>query len=603
MMHRLLWGALEKGYLSSPLSSRRLSLRAGPGSRVILSTRMLQELRIENLALIDALRLDLSGRAHGLTVLTGETGAGKSIILQALHLLAGGKGAATWIRSDREQAVVEALFSLAATQQEVADLLAEQGIAQGGECIVRRIVQQNGRSRFYVNDRLVTAGLVEALAENLVSIASQHDHQQLLAPRRHLDFLDSFGELWAERRAFAELYRRWRELAGRLAELRQAEADKELRREMLGHALVEIDGAAPVAGEDEALHEERRRLKSSGVLLELVGGSLELLRANLLEHLPAIRRDMEQAAALDKGLQELAGRVTSACYEVADLELGLRDYLDNIPRDEERLAQINERLALLKGLQRKYGATLEEVIAYGNKARAELAVLDSLEEEIGRLARETAALEREVVAAAGALSLARQRAADQLQAAMQSELASLSFMQAEFSVAINGPEAADPAAVHASGWDQVEFLFSANPGEPAKPLAKIASGGELSRLMLALKCLLARRDQVATVIFDEVDAGIGGKAAEAVARKIVELAGHHQVLCITHLPQIAAWADTHFMVSKTVRDGRTVSAITALAPEERVLELARMLGGTSLTPQTIAFARELIAGRTSAPLT
>jgi DNA repair protein RecN (Recombination protein N) len=558
---------------------------------------MLLELRIENLALIDALRLDFTDRGHGLTVLTGETGAGKSIILQALHLLAGGKGAASWIRSDQERAVVEALFSVPEGQADTASLLAEQEIAHDGECIIRRIVQQNGRSRFYVNDRLVTSALVEELTENLVNIASQHDHQQLLVARHHLGFLDSFGELWGSRQEFAGLYRRWRHLAGRLRELRQAEADKERRRELLTFALGEIEAAAPVPGEDEALADERTRLKSSGTLLELTGRCLELLQSSMLEHLTVIRKDMEYAASLDKGLQNLAERISSACYEVADLELGLRDYLDSIPRDQERLEAINERLALLKGLQRKYGSTLEEVVAHGRKAREDLADLDSLEQEIADASRELAVLDKAVFAGAEALSRARRVAADQLQAAMQQELASLSFSQAVFAVAIKSPPAPDADAVQASGWDQVEFLFSANPGEPAKPLARIASGGELSRLMLALKCLLARRDQVETVIFDEVDAGIGGQAAEAVARKIVELAGHHQVICITHLPQIAAWADAHFMVSKSVVDGRTVSAISPLVSEERVLELARMLGGTTLTPQTIAYARELVAGK------
>lgn len=366
---------------------------------------------------------------------------------------------------------------------------------------------------------------------------------------------------------------------------------------MLTFALDEIEAAAPVPGEDEALLEERTLLKSSGTLVELTGRCLELLQSNMLEHLTEIRKDMEHAASLDKGLQNLSERIGSACYEVADLELCLRDYLESIPRDQDRLEEINERLALLKGLQRKYGSTLEEVVAHGRKAREELAALDSLEQEIADVSRELSALEKEVNAGAESLSLARRGAADQLQAAMQQELASLSFPQAVFAVSIKSPSGPDSDTIQASGWDQVEFLFSANPGEPAKPLARIASGGELSRLMLAMKCLLARRDQVETVIFDEVDAGIGGKAAEAVARKIVELSAHHQVICITHLPQIAAWADAHFMVSKSVVGGRTVSAITALVPEERVLELARMLGGTSRTPQTIAFARELVAGK------
>ncbi|GAB4344684.1 MAG: DNA repair protein RecN [Desulfobulbaceae bacterium] len=554
---------------------------------------MLLELRIENMALIDRLELALD-EGGGLLVLTGETGAGKSIILQAIHLLAGDRGAASWIRTDREQAVVEALFSIRPDHEELRDMLRENGIEDGDECVVRRVFNRNGRSRFSVNGRLVTAGMVGRLMENLVSIASQHDHQQLLSPRRHLDFLDTYGELWELRREFSRLFSKWQQLSRERDDLRAREEDKEQRRDFLTFQVREIEAAGTHPGEDEELVEERNRLKSSSTLNELAGNSLRLLRDGMLDNLVEIRRNMEQVGAIDKSAAELAERIVSACYEVEDLELALRDYLQNIPDDSSRLDAISERLTLLRQLQRKYGPTLEDVLAHGERAAAELASLEDMDREIDRLEKEVAAVREEMMVRAGELSAGRRRAAELLGEAMQDELRDLCFTRAAFEVAVTGKGDGNPEDLQATGMDEVTFLFSANPGEPVKPLARIASGGELSRLMLALKCLLARRDQVETVVFDEVDAGIGGKAAEAVARKIEELAGHHQVFCITHLPQIAARADHHFMVAKLVDGGRTVSTIRRLDGDDRVMELARMLGGENLTSRTIAYARELV---------
>lgn len=555
---------------------------------------MLLELRIENMALIDSLQLDFAGRGSGLAVFTGETGAGKSIILQAIHLLAGGRGASSCIRGDCNRAVVEAFFAVGENQPEVLGLLREHGIEYNGGCIVRRVFTRNGRSRFYVNDRLVTSRLAGALTENLVNIASQHDHQQLLVARRHLDFLDSFGELWEQRLEFGRIYGRWQDLLSKLHELRQQEQDKEQRRDFLGYQLREIREAEISPGEDTELVHERDRLKSSATLADLAGRSHELIYTKVLEHLPLIRKNMEQVAALDGSASELAERIGSACFEVEDLELALREYRDAIPRDSSRLEDINERLGVLKQLQRKYGQSLEEVAAFADRAEQELASLDSVERELVLVAGEIEKLSTTALAKAAELSRARRRAAKKLSTAMRQELASLSFPQAVFEVVVSDSPGKGMEALHPTGRELVEFFFSANPGEPAQPLVKVASGGELSRLMLAMKCLLARRDQVDTVIFDEVDAGIGGKAAEAVARKIGELSGHHQVLCITHLPQIAARAAEHFMVAKNVHDGRTLTAITSLDAEERVMELARMLGGDSLTRQTLAYARELL---------
>jgi len=563
---------------------------------------MLLELRIENMALIDQLQLDFTGSNNGLVVFTGETGAGKSIILQAIHLLAGGRGASSWIRSDCDKATLEALFSVSEDQEEIRFLLQENGIDSFDECIIRRVLHRNGRSRFYVNNRLVTAGLVSELTENLVNIASQHDHQQLLVARRHLDLLDSFGDLWDRRQEFAGFFTDWQDVSGQLAELQRKEVDKEQRRDFLGYQLAEIEAAELVPGEDEQLSEERNRLKSSSTLAELAGNSLQLLRVGMLENLSDIRRNMEQASVLDKSVQELAERITSACYEVEDLEISLRDYLQSLPNDSSRLAVINERLSLIKQLQRKYGPSLEDIIAHGVKAAEELASLDSMEKEIDRLEKEVTEKNSIVLSKARELSARRKTIGKRLSKAMQQELGDLSFPQSVFEVFFESSSNSGVDKLQVNGMDNVEFLFSANPGEPVKPLVKIASGGELSRLMLAMKCLLARRDKVETVIFDEVDAGIGGKAAEAVAKKIQELSSHHQVVCITHLPQIAACAEEHFMVAKHVDDGRTISTITQLDVEDRVMELARMLGGENLTHQTIAYARELVEFKSSGPV-
>ncbi|BCO09712.1 DNA repair protein RecN [Desulfolithobacter dissulfuricans] len=551
---------------------------------------MLQELHIENLALIDSLHLDFSGQDTGLIVFTGETGAGKSIILQALHLLTGGRGSATWIRSNCDRAVIEACFLLGSEQQESLELLRKHGLENDGECIIRRILSRTGRSRVYVNDHLVTAKLAGRLATNLVSIASQHDHQELLSSRRHLDFLDSFGELWPERQEFASLYARWQQLARSLRILQEKEQDKEQRRDFLAFQLREIQEVDPTPGEDEELSLERDRLKSSTTLATLAAKSHELLHGRLIEHLAEIRKNMEQVASLDESARELSERITTACYEVKDLESALRDYRDTIPMDPGRLEEINGRLAALKTLQRKYGPTLEEVLEFAVRAEEELQTLDSMEQELARLEKELEVLSSELRSRAAQLTRKRQKAAASLKKAMERELSSLSFPQALFSAAVES----DAENIQATGQDQVTFLFSANPGEEPKPLVKVVSGGELSRLMLAMKCLLARRDQVETVVFDEVDAGIGGKAAEAVAGKISELAGHHQVFCITHLPQIAAYATAHYLVEKQVLEGRTSTSIRMLDGDSRVLELARMLGGNSLTDQTMAFARDLI---------
>ncbi len=566
---------------------------------------MLRELRIENLALIDALHLEFPGKsekpdsdASGLIVLTGETGSGKSIILQALHLLTGGRGSAAWIRSDCDRAEIEALFEVDDDQQQVRERLRELDLENGNSVIIRRIFSRTGRSRIYINSRMATARLAAELTRNLINIAGQHEHQQLLDPRRHLDFIDSVGELWQQRHEFSSLYRRWRLLVDEMDELQRSEREKEQRRDFLEFQVREIREVDIRPEEDGSLAEERDRLKAADTLISLAARSHDLLGGAVRDNLVQVLKNLEQAEIHDRKVRELSSRAASLCFESEDLAAAIRDYRDSLPLDSGRLDEIGHRLTQLRQLQRKYGPTLEEVIDFAQNAEKELSRLENMEQQLERLAEKRQGLEQELLKAAEALSEKRRRVAGRLSRLLQDELRSLQFMQARFEVWFkNDNHRREMADLQASGGDQVEFMFSANPGEELKPLSRVVSGGELSRLMLAMKCLLARRDQVETVVFDEVDAGISGKAAEAVAEKIRELAGHHQVFCITHLPQIAALADQHFRVGKQVRSGRTRTMISRLKGEERVAELAVMLAGESVTSQTTAYARELLDRR------
>ena len=557
---------------------------------------MLHELRIHSLALIDELHLDLSSRHCGLTVLTGETGAGKSIILQAVNLLTGGRGASTWVRSDRDQAIIEAIFTLAASNQAAQLLLEEHGLQDeaGGQCLIRRLLHKDGRSRLFVNDQGVTAKLAAELSSHLVNIASQHDQQQLLNARSHLDFLDSYGELWELRQSYRADYQRWRQAAETLKTLREREAGKEQQHEFLRLQVEEIAKIKPQPQEDEALIRERDQLKASEMLLQSVGAAERQLNA-AQGLLVEIKKKLDQAVLLDTELSPLAERVTATGFELEDMAALSAKYLADLPTDTSRLELIAGRLADLKQLQRKHGPALEDVLRFAEKAAQELELLDNMEEQIRRAEKEAAKLLHQAEQSAGALSQARAAAGERMAVQMEAELASLNFSQASFVVGLQSNDAKKGENLRSNGLDEVEFLFSANPGEPPKPLSRIVSGGELSRMMLAMKCLLARRDEVETVIFDEVDAGIGGQTAEAVAAKISELAGHHQVICITHLPQIAARADLHFKVEKQVKQGRTSTGISLLDEEARRAELARMLDGERASAQTHAYVRELMA--------
>lgn len=555
---------------------------------------MLCELRINNLALIRSLELSFDESPEGgLIVMTGETGAGKSIMLRAIHLLTGRRASADWIRNGSDSCTIEALFEINSQNTLLLSRLEEAGFGSEPTVIIKRVINRNGRSKLYVNGSLATVKMVSELTADMLSVASQHDHQQLLQPALHLDFLDTYGDLWSDRHELTTLFSHWQERREALTDLKKQEQDKEQRRDFLSFQLEEIDQAEIVAGEDEELAVEKKRLKSADVLIKLSQESYYLLSTEILDSMSTLRRNLEQLVAHDPQAEKLAEEIGGYTFQAEDYAAELRHYRDGLESNPIRLEQVSERLNIIHGLKRKYGESLEVVLEFAEKARRELTQIDNMDREIEELEQEVAALEATLTKAATVLMKSRKEVAVSMEEAMGRELVSLAFNQSGFEVHWQDIELT-PETLRATGWDRIEFFFSANPGEPPRQLAKVASGGELSRLMLAMKCLLAKRDMVDTVIFDEVDSGIGGEAAEAVARKIKELATHHQVFCITHLPQIAARGNLHYQVSKVVEEGRTQSSVVRLSNSHRVQELARMLAGDSATDQTQAWARELL---------
>ena len=556
---------------------------------------MLSELRIENLALIESLHLQFDqGENCGLVVMTGETGAGKSIMLRAIHLLSGGRGSSSWIRNGADACQVEALFELNPEHESLLEKLENCGFGKDTSVVIKRIISASGRSRQYVNGSLATAKTVAELTSDMLNVASQHDHQQLLQASLHLDFVDTLGDLWQQRHVLAGIFRDWQEKKAELAKLRKQEQEKEQRRDFIKFQVDEIRDAAPEPREDALLATEKKRLKNGEALIKLSQESYRLLNFDLAGGLTQLRQNLEQLRSLDPDITQLAEDISGFTFLAEDYTRELRIYKDSLETDPFRLDQVNERLDLLQQLKRKYGDSLEQILEFAVNGEVELRHLNNMDKEIAALQAEVEAIEKKMCGLAEKLSQKRIKTGQKMEKAMASELSSLAFAEARFVVKWQNVEHI-PENMKINGWDKGEFFFSANLGEEVRPLAKVASGGELSRLMLAMKCLLARKDMVETVIFDEVDAGIGGEAAEAVARKIQELAVHHQVFCITHLPQIAARGTLHFQVSKTVDDGRTQTAVVPLSSKLRVQEMVRMLAGDSATEQTRAWAEELLA--------
>ena len=576
---------------------------------------MLTDISIKNLAIIDELGLTL---APGFNVLTGETGAGKSIIIDAVSLLLGGRADGTLIRSGCDAAIVEGNFLLASElQAELRPLLEQEGLdepAQPERLALARELRANGRNVCRVNGRSVALAMLREIGARLVDIHGQSEHLSLLQVRSHLQLLDRFGGLAAERAALAAVVRKLEAARRELADLIEGARQAAQRTDLLNFQVKEIGAARLKADEEAGLLEERTRLANAERLAELAtlaaeaasegvegdagqkSSAADLLRTAVQALERLVRIDASRTAQLEVG--------RSLAEQTAEWGRDVSAYRDGIEFNPKRLQAVEERLHLLQDLQRKYGASIEAVLAHAALAAAELLRISNTDERVAHLRTEEAALLAQVGALGSALSAKRSVAGKRLSALVMAELNDLQMSGGKFAAAMQMTDDAHGAPIEGgrcvafdhSGIDALEFMISPNPGEPLKPLVKIASGGETARLMLALKGVLAQADQTPTLIFDEIDQGLGGRVGHVVGQKLWQLATAHQVLCITHLPQLAGFGDAHFRVEKQVRGRRTVTSAATLPAEARLVELAEMLGGDSAANrQSAAELLELVA--------
>ncbi len=558
---------------------------------------MLRDLSVRNFAIVEDVALELE---PGFTVLTGETGAGKSILLDALSLLSGGRISAEMIRHDSGKMSVAARFE---TSNAAREILVEAGISAEGDVLVRREMGPDGRGRAFINDEPATARTVSRLGEALLTIHGQGGERRLLDPEAALDILDDSAGL----RPLVERVSRIASGLGaaerRKAELEASRRDRDRLLDRYRFEIREIEGADLDGTDEDALAGERNRLLHADRIRQLGETAVAALseeEGSAADRLGAAYRALSDLARIDPALSDAERECAELKTRVADLAATARDAAASIESDPERLAALEDRLEKLSRLKRKYGAGVAEILAYRDRAAGEEAALSNLDDSLEQLDRECARARDEYMTAARDLSAKRIEAGRQLSAAVRRELSELAMEKAKFRIALS--ERAE--AVTPRGLDEAEILFTANPGEPERPLSKVASGGELSRVQLAIESACLRRDKAGgrTLIFDEVDAGVGGRVAEVVGRKLKALAARDQVLCVTHVPQIAALADRHFRALKSVAGGRTRATVEALSGEERNEEIARMLAGEVVTASARNHARELLktTGKTAA---
>ena len=572
---------------------------------------MLLQLALRNLVLIQQLTLEPE---RGFNVLTGETGAGKSMLVDALGLVLGARARPDLVRGGEREAIVEALFELephsrAAAKLEAAGITvaaqdAEPASGDEAQLVVRRVVQSEGRSRAWMNGQLCTAAQLAELAPDLCDIASQHESVSLTDPSTHLEYLDAFGKLAGERAALGEAVDALTTTTTELAAAREAERGRAEREDYLRFQLKEIDELEPRPNEELELENERGRLKHAERLVGVTRRSADRLyegESAICDELGRLGSELDAAAALDGTLGPLANAIESARAELADAARALGRYSEGIEASPARLAEVEERLFRLRKLLRRYGEGVD-LRAQRETLAAELSGLSSSEGRIGALERRREELFAQVSEAARSLSRKRRDAADRLADAIGRELAQLGMGRARVVVEVQQATATagdvmalDGARITRSGIDRVEFLIAPNKGEEPRPLRRIASGGELSRSLLALKRVLAEKGPAGLYVFDEVDAGVGGAVAEVIGHAIADVARHRQVICITHLPQIAALADAHFVVSKTEQKGRTFTSVRKLSRAERIEELARMIGGVKVGPAARRAAEEMLS--------
>jgi DNA repair protein RecN (Recombination protein N) len=573
---------------------------------------MLSELRIENFAIIEALELTFEPK---LITFTGETGAGKSIIIDAVETVLGGRAEATMIRSGADRANVEATFHLGkSSQAALRPILEREDLLDSPDTLsLAREIRRNGRSIARVNGRSVSTSLLTELGEHLVDVHGQSEHLSLLRVREHVHLLDSFANLEKELAAYTDTYQRLQSVRRELAELRQVESDAARRVDLLTYQINEIESAHLEPGQEEELREERNRLANAEGLASITQEAIQALdegtpeSPSITDLLGQLVHALNSLVRLDPTQSALSEQSQAIFDSSSDLSRSLRLYQENIEFNPKRLDQVEERLSLIHNLKRKYGSDITIVLAYVKKAHQQYEAITHAGERMSELGAEETLLLDRLSEQGQELSRKRNAAAEKLAKDIETELGDLNMSGANFKVDFeqqpdpNGAllQSGERVAFNASGLEKIEFFVAPNPGEGLKPLVKIASGGETSRLMLALKNVLARADQIPTLIFDEIDQGIGGRVGTIVGRKLANLAEQHQVLCITHLPQLAAFGDQHFRVQKQVQDGRTHTIVDRVDGEDRLRELAQMMGGIS--EGTLRSAQELLQAAAEKP--
>jgi DNA repair protein RecN (Recombination protein N) len=570
---------------------------------------LLLELNISNFAIIDRLNLQLD---PGFNAITGETGAGKSTIVDALGILLGDKPDTTQIRSGEEQAHIEGVFDVSGlrTEHEVRRLLEDYGIALGDEMVIlSRDINATGRSISRVNGRVVNADFLQDIGHRLVDIHGQSQHLSLLRVSRHLDFLDTYAGLIPKRDAVGELVGDLRQVRKELVSLRLDEREVARRTDLLQYQVDEITGAKLHEGEDEAIEQEVKVLASAERLMRLAdsayqsvyGGMEDGKKRAVLDTLSEVQRNLSEVSSLDSRVSPQLDELSEAVALLEDVAISLRSYRDSVESNPAKLQKLDDRLNMIKDLKRKYGGTIAEIIEFGAKAADELTAISHNEERILELQEREKFLLAKIAADGAELSTLRQKSAIRLSAEVDKSLKDLNMGSTHFEVSLVRQEAADgveldgrKVAFDARGIDKAEFMVSTNVGEPLRPLVKVASGGETSRLMLALKSVLSAVDETPTLVFDEIDVGVGGRSGQVVGEKLCSLSNIHQVVTITHLPQIACFSDAHFQIRKQVKGDRTVTEVVRLGDEDRLRELAAMLEGNPDSDLGVESARRMV---------
>jgi DNA repair protein RecN (Recombination protein N) len=554
---------------------------------------MLLEMTIRNLAVIEEVHLHCK---QGFHVLTGETGAGKSIIIDALSLIAGGRSSSDLVRYGNDKATIEALFQLD-DKHPVREVLRRMGIEAAPEehLIIRREITAQGKSTSRINGQLVNLSMLKEVGEYLVNIHGQHEHQSLFKVEEHIRWLDAFGEsqIRPKKQAYQLIYDEYMQIRKELKDLQETSQQSLQMMDLYRFQMEEISSAKLKPGEDEALLEERKKLSNAEKLYQNAADAYELLYGGKGVGLDAISRavqKLQDIAALDHTLQPLVEQAQGAFYQLEDAAYQVRDYRDNIEFNPSRLDYIERRLDTLSSLRRKYGDTVTDILAYLQKITQELDKIENKDEKLQQLQKQEKEARERLQVTAAELTNARGLVALQLADEIVNELRDLQMERTQFKVQI----APLQERFTRDGADQVEFLISANPGEPLRSLSKIASGGEISRVMLALKSIFARVDQIPVLVFDEVDTGVSGRAAQAIAEKLSVLSRECQVFSITHLPQVACMADAHYYINKMTDGDRTFTRIDDLPLQGRISELARMLGGVEVTGKTMEHAKEML---------